>query len=41
MFNIIYAKSVTKDLKKITKQALPQIKKEVENLKEFPVLSNL
>ncbi len=41
MFNIIYARSVTKDLKKITKQALPQIKKEVEELKKFPVLSNL
>ena len=41
MFNIIYAKSVTKDLKKITKQVLPQIKKEIKELKKFPVLSNL
>jgi len=40
MFNIIYARSVTKDLKKITKQALPKIKKEIEELNKFPVLSN-
>ena len=33
MFDIIYAKSVTKDLKKISKQALPQIKNEIQILK--------
>lgn len=41
MFDIIYAKSVTKDLKKISKQALPQIKNGIVELKKFPVLSNL
>ena len=41
MFKIIYAKSVTKDLKKISKQALPIIKRGVGELRNFPDLSNL
>ncbi len=41
MFNLIYAKSVSKDLRKITKASLPQIKVSVEELKNFPNISNI
>ncbi len=36
MFEIIYAKSVLKDLKKIAPYNLPTLKKGVEKLKDFP-----
>ncbi len=36
MFKIIYAKSVLKDLRKISKKNLPKIKMEIEELKNFP-----
>ena len=41
MFKIIYAKSISKDLKKITKNSLPQIKFGIEELINFPNISNI
>ena len=41
MFKLIYAKSVTKDLRKISKQNLPKIKEDIEELKNFPDISQI
>ncbi len=41
MFEVIFAKSVYKDIKKITPKALPQIKTSIEALKHFPNLSQI
>jgi len=41
MFKLIYAKSVEKDLKKISKNNLPRIKESVEELKNFPDISQI
>ncbi len=41
MFNIIYAKSTLKDLKKISKNNLPQIKIGIEELENFPNISKI
>ncbi len=40
-FEIIYAKSVSKDLKKIASYSLSGIKKEIEELKNFPNISQI
>ncbi len=39
MFKLIYAKSVAKDLKRISKNNLVRIKEGVEELKNFPDIS--
>jgi len=41
MFKIIYAKSVLKDLRKISKKNLPKIKMGIEELKNFPNISQI
>jgi len=41
MFKIIYAKSVFKDLKKISSEQLPCIKEGIEELVKFPNISQL
>ena len=41
MFEIVYAKSVLKDLKRISKNYLPKIKAGIEELKNFPDLSDI
>ena len=41
MFSIKYAKSVKKDLNKIDKTHLNNIKESIEFLKEFPNISNI
>ncbi len=41
MFRLIYAKSVLKDLRKISKDNLPKIKEGVEELKNFPDISQI
>ncbi|GAB6163480.1 hypothetical protein JCM12298_26400 [Desulfothermus naphthae] len=41
MFKIIYAKSVLKDLKKISKNNLPKIKMDIEELKNCPNISQI
>jgi mRNA interferase RelE/StbE len=41
MFELIYAKSIRKDLKKISLPILKQIKSSIEELKKFPDISNL
>jgi mRNA interferase RelE/StbE len=40
MFKLIYAKSVAKDLRKISKYNLSRIKEGVEELKNFPDISS-
>jgi mRNA interferase RelE/StbE len=41
MFKIIYAKSVYKDLRKITSDQLPAIKEGIVELEKFPNISQL
>ena len=41
MFNIIYAKSVVKDLRKIASHQLSAIKEGIEDLEEFPNISQI
>lgn len=41
MFKLIYAKSVAKDLRKISKNNFPKIKEGVEELKNFPDISQI
>ena len=41
MFEIVYAKSVLKDLKKINKHNLSKIKAGIEELQNFPDLPNI
>ncbi|HDD45306.1 MAG TPA: type II toxin-antitoxin system RelE/ParE family toxin [Candidatus Desulfofervidus auxilii] len=41
MFKIIYAKSVVKDLKRINRKNLEKIKEEIEELKNFPNISQI
>ncbi|GAB6888985.1 type II toxin-antitoxin system RelE/ParE family toxin [Desulfothermus okinawensis JCM 13304] len=41
MFKIIYAKGILKDLKKIAPQNLPKIKKGIEELQDFPNLTQI
>jgi mRNA interferase RelE/StbE len=41
MFDIQYAKSVTKDLGRIDGRQIGKIKKTIESLKEFPDIPNL
>ena len=41
MFELVYAKSIRKDLKKISNPILKQIKEFVGELKQFPDISNL
>lgn len=41
MFEIKYAKSINKDLEKIDVQNLAKIKKGIENLRNFPNVSNI
>jgi len=41
MFNIIYAKSVLKDLRKINTHNLSQIKESIEELDNFPNISKI
>ncbi len=41
MFNIVYAKSVAKDLNKIPQKSLLQIKSSIEELRNFPDISNI
>ena len=41
MFKIIYAKSVLKDLREIFKKNLPKIKMGIEELKNFPDISQI
>ena len=41
MFDIKYAKSVKKDLKKINQKQLKSIKKAIEGLRGFPDISNI
>ncbi len=41
MFKILYAKSVLKDLQKIASHNLPKIKEKIEDLKNFPNISNI
>lgn len=41
MFKIIYAKSILKDVKKINKKDRLKIKKAIEELKNFPNISNI
>ncbi len=41
MFRIVYAKSVEKDLRRISPKNLQKIKKELENLQRFPDLPQI
>ncbi len=41
MFELIYAKSVVKDLRRIASDKLASIKKGIEELKEFPNISQI
>ncbi len=41
MFEIVYAKSISKDLKKIAPQNLAKIKTEIEELRNFPDLAQI
>jgi len=41
MFELIYSKSVLKDLKKISPNNLPKIKEGLEELKNFPDISQI
>ena len=41
MFEIFYAKSVSKDVRQIDKTAAPAIKERIEGLKSFPDISNI
>ena len=41
MFEVIYAKSVAKDLRKIPPSTLPKIRQGIEELTHFPNLSNI
>lgn len=41
MFEIKYAKSISKDLDQIDKQHLERIRKAIEDLKKFPNISNI
>lgn len=41
MFNLIYAKSVTKDIKDIPKNILLNIKSDIEDLQNFPNVKNI
>ena len=41
MFEIVYAKSVSKDVRHIDPAAAPAIKKRIEGLKNFPGISNI
>jgi len=41
VFEIKYAKSINKDLEKIDVQNLAKIKKGIENLRNFPNVSNI
>ncbi|MCD6548924.1 MAG: hypothetical protein J7K10_05590 [Thermodesulfobacterium sp.] len=41
MFKIIYAKSVLKDLKRIDRENLRKIKEGIEELKNFPNISQI
>jgi mRNA interferase RelE/StbE len=41
MFDIYYAKSVGKDIKRINKDALPKIRKDIEKLYNFPDIRNI
>jgi len=41
MFRIVYAKSVEKDLRRISPPSLQKIKKELENLERFPDLPQI
>ena len=41
IFEIIYAKSVKRDVKKVPKKDLLKIKKEIEKLKHFPEVSQV
>jgi len=41
MFKIVYARSVVKDLKKIDHSKLIKIKQRIEELKEFPNISQI
>ncbi|RMG68343.1 MAG: type II toxin-antitoxin system RelE/ParE family toxin [Nitrospirae bacterium] len=41
MFKIIYAKSVLKDLRRIASYNLPMIKKGIEELANFPNITNI
>ena len=41
MFEIIYAKSVLKDLRKIAPYNLPKIKKSIEELRSFPDIPHI
>ena len=41
MFSILYAKSVARDLRKIASHQFPAIKEGIEDLKEFPNISQI
>ena len=41
MFEILYAKSVLKDLRRISKKNLIKIKQAIEELKQFPNLTQI
>ncbi len=41
MFEIYYAKSVTKDVRRIDEHTLQKIKKSVERLRNFPAIANI
>lgn len=41
MFNIIYAKSLKKDIKEISKNILLNIKNSIEELQNFPDVKNI
>jgi len=41
MFKLIYAKSVTKDLRKLSRHNLLRIKEGIEELKNFPDISQI
>ena len=41
MFKLVYSKSILKDLKKISRNNLPKIKVGIEELKNFPDISNI
>ena len=41
MFKLLYAKSVEKDLRKIARKNLPKIKREIEELANFPDISQI
>lgn len=41
MFKVIYAKSVEKDLKKVSTSSLPKIKQGIEELQRFPNISQI